>query len=119
MATSTIKNIPSVMAQGTSGGWYYRKWSDGVYESWKYAWGTNSTSFAAWGNLYYADIDGPAFPITFTETPVCLVTPHGSQSYIIGIWGVTTSKLSKIRFAHNTTSAAEAYANIYVRGFWK
>ena len=108
-----------VIEQGTSSNWTYRKWNSGLYECWKFAYGKSSQAFTQWGSLYYADINGPDFPTTFTGTPTCIITPYGSQAYIIGCYGITTTSLGKIRFGHNNTETVAAYANIYVVGNWK
>ena len=108
-----------VIGEGTSGGWYYRKWVSGKYECWKRVWGNASVSFSAWGSLFYADVDGPNFPITFAEVPIVIITPNGSQAYIIGNYNITTSAIGKIRFGHNSTGAVAAYADIYVYGRWR
>lgn len=107
-----------VIDEGNSGGWRYRKWNNGTYECWKYNWGS-SGAFAAWGSLYYRDIDGPTFPITFTQIPIVNLTPSDSQAYILGMYSVSTTKIGKIRFGHNNTNAVNSVANIYVIGNWK
>ena len=114
-----ILNTDLVIAQGSSGGWTYRKWSSGTYECWKFSWGTSSATAAAWGSLYYTDVDGPAFPLTFTETPTVILTPYGAYAYILGCYGITTSKIEKIRFGSSGSGAGAKYANIYVKGKWK
>ena len=114
-----ILNTDLVIAQGTSGGWTYRKWSGGSYECWRHNWGTASISFTQWQSLFYADADGPTFPITFTEQPIVLVTPVDSQAYILGCYSITTSKIGKIRFGHNMANSSRAWASIYVKGKWK
>lgn len=54
-----ILNTPVVVETGTSGNWYYRKWSDGTAECWgRYVFNVTATemSFAV------------SFPFTFADT---------------------------------------------------
>lgn len=60
MATSKIRNTPSIIEQGTSGIWTYRKWSDGTAECWGYK--QAQLALSAWGTWYYVRIDGDDYP---------------------------------------------------------
>ena len=61
----------TVIEQGTSGIWTYRKWSDGTAECWgsRSIGNLASSAFAAWGSLVSATITAVDFPITFTAEP--------------------------------------------------
>lgn len=108
-----------VIDEGTSGSWEYRKWNSGRYECWKRAVGQADATYTAWGSLFYKDVAAGSFPITFASQPTVLITPYGSQAYVLGCYGISTSSLGTIRFGHNGTSKADAYANVYAFGYWK
>jgi hypothetical protein len=68
-------SVPTIMAQGTSGIWTYRTWSDGTAECWgKKDVSVTFPSSANWGGLYTTGaISGSniSFPFgLFAETPV-------------------------------------------------
>lgn len=63
-----------VLAEGTDGIWYYRKWHSGKVE----CWGRSSVSVnisEPWGAIYYGSVDSYAYPSgLFTSAPMCQVT---------------------------------------------
>lgn len=67
--TSVIRNLPSIVEQGTSGIWTYRKWSDGTAECWGRH--TETGSFdVTWGSLYVHRVESKNYPSgLFIETP--------------------------------------------------
>ena len=63
-----------VVEQGSSNGWTYRIWSNGVKECW-YRTAVASASFSAWGNGYAtAEYTVPDYPFTFSSYPVVQMT---------------------------------------------
>lgn len=55
-----------VVESGTSGGWSYRKYSDGTYDCWrKYDFTPSSSS--SLGNIYYSNTGSVALPFTVTD----------------------------------------------------
>lgn len=121
--------VPSIEAQGTSGNWTYRKWSDGVYECWARKQVSAINISTAWGNLYTSGaVSGTnlLFPITFTEIPVVnasltvmsagaiLVPPGGTSST------TSTTQTGAFEFVRPSTLTGATYTiNYQVRGKWK
>lgn len=124
MATSTIRNLPSIVEQGTSGMWTYRKWSDGVSECWgKVQW---QTSYTQWGSVYYSTGSPQQnYPSgLFTEQPCEIVNLLGGGGD--GWLGAnTTAPASKdktgsyYRMRPNNTSTTTATIAIHSIGKWK
>lgn len=128
----TIKGdtVPSIVEQGTSGIWTYRKWSDGVGECWgKKDFTVNVTS--QWGSMYTSGaISGSniSFPYgLFAETPVVnasllvrsaggiLMAPGGAGSNIASI-----DQTGVYEIARGTSLSNAAYTiNYDVKGRWK
>jgi len=74
---------PYVTAQGTSSGWYYRRWSDKTYECWKTV-STSITSgnWTAWGSIYQSTTFARQnLPITLTAGHYEYVTAHATQDW--------------------------------------
>ena len=104
---------------GTSGGWTFRKWSNGIAE----AWCENSQSHAitsSMGSLYHSVNKSAAFPSgLFTAAPVVTAATKGG-GYIVGPQISAISKAA-ITFgvisgtAHTVTVPVEFYAV----GKWK
>lgn len=107
-----------VVEQGEQNGWKYRKWSNGFAECWYTTFGRASVNYQAWGNQYYADIDGIDFPFEFVEVK-SFFTPYGAQSWPIGNYGASETNTGKIRFASNAGGSHQAYCHIYAVGKWK
>ena len=72
--TSTIRYLPSIVAQGTEGGWTYRKWSDGTAECWG-RWAHHFGAFSANGTFYESGYTAKNYPSgLFTATPTLQYT---------------------------------------------
>lgn len=70
-----------IIAQGKSGDWYYRKWSDGIMECWRIISGTLTADYA-WGSVYCSSVyDGRYktvsswYPDKFISEPTVILTP--------------------------------------------
>ncbi len=127
----TIKGdtVPSIVEQGTSGIWTYRKWSDGVGECWGRS-NISTTITSAWGNMYTSGAitaTNKSFPFTFTTVPsvnvslsvnstAALLMPPGGTSYT-----TTTAQTGAFELARpNTLTSASVFTfNYYVIGKWK
>ena len=109
MAVSNLKNNISIIEQGTSGSWTYRKWNSGIYECW-----------VRTGNGSSVTIN---FPITFVEQPRILATSGSSQpastygSVNVFTRGTSTSK-TDIHFEANVSNV-NIWADVYVIGRWR
>lgn len=113
--TSTIRNLPTIVEQGTSGIWTYRKWSDGTAECWGRASKTlsgNSVETATYVN----------YPFAFTAPPFAIVSTSagGANNYLVRQLsdGSDASRL-RLFFANTYSGQTTIYAHIYAIGRWK
>lgn len=111
--------IDTVIAEGASGNWRYRKWASGIAECWIRDARTcviNSSS----GNIYYGASWSITPPITFSNTPVVQV--HGQPTSGVG-WltgdSATTGSAIYIRPVAPSSSTATFYYNVYCIGTWE
>lgn len=113
MATSTIRNLPSIVEQGTSGIWTFRKWSDGTAECWgKYSKKVSARS---------VDVDSfIQFPFSFTVTPtvVSSLVAGGTDLYRGHLGSITTAQVRLI-FINNYTSQVSMEMELHAIGKWK
>ncbi len=113
MAQSTLRNLPSIVEQGTSGIWTYRKWSDGTAE----CWGEYSKAVSARST----DVDNfIQFPFSFTVTPtvVSSVVAGGADYYRGHVESITTARVRLI-LINNYTSQVGMGMSLYAIGKWK
>lgn len=128
--TAGGNTVPTIVAQGTSGIWTYRKWSDGTAECWgKKDFTVNVAT--AWGSMYASGaISGSniSFPYNlFIEIPVVnasllvrsaggiLMAPGGAGSNI-----ASKSQTGVYEIARGTSLSNAAYTiNYDVKGRWK
>lgn len=63
----------SIIAEGTSGVWHYKKHASGVAECWTdgegYVIGNTPITTASWGGYVSGYVTPPSYPFTFTEIP--------------------------------------------------
>lgn len=108
-AINEVEARPYIVESGTSGNWYYRKWSDGIAECWANFYdGTVTISHQFTGT----------YPITFIAIP-CLQATGCNVAETDG----------GVRYAYSTATAYEvyikgawqhdAYCYIYATGRWK
>lgn len=112
-----------VVEQGTSGIWTYRKWNSGIAECWGlYTTGSVAIS-RAFGNIYthQNQIDGVAYPFTFTSAPYEVETIHNANCWIMyqNAQTTTTSKSFWIVRPVSYATSAQYAVDIYVKGTWK
>lgn len=62
--------VTEVIDQGSSGGWTYRKWSDGTLEMWGTATDTSKPNTSDAGGYRTAGVTPSNFPIAFTSVPI-------------------------------------------------
>lgn len=122
MASGKARNIPSIVEQGTSGIWTYRKWSDGTAECWgKDAGGTYTAT--AWGSWYYIRKDAvESYPEgLFVGTPVAQAWFTSAIDFITSPRGLGTANGTPTVLGVRPTTASNvtAYANYYAIGKWK
>ena len=110
--TSTIRNLQSIVEQGASGNWIYRKWSDGTAECWGLA-VSGSAAFAPTGNVFYRTIDNIAFPSgLFISTPRIVLsiqmenlggsslTRSSASAFSVGVISSASTARSITLYAH-------------------
>lgn len=123
--TSVIRNLPSIVEQGVSGIWTYRKWSDGTAECWG-AKSITANSWQTWGSWYYIGASEEAYP---TDLFTTVFSVQGSLSTgggdtISSIAGRPTNlaktapKITAVRPTAGSTPA-NAYAFWHTIGRWK
>lgn len=117
---TTKDTVDYVVAQGSSGGWPYRKWASGWAECW-HATKVTPKTFTANGTLYYTDIITIPYPFNFANAPVAFVSSYNSNVIGATMNGNDLGSIS-IRMI-TTTNTASNYADrtikIYVSGRWK
>lgn len=114
-------NVDSIIEQGTSGIWTYRKYASGIAECWgsKNYTGTVSTS---WGSMYVLTCTPPAYPITFTEKPVVtrdLTQNTGTSCWLTGWSAGSTTSMGTFAIIRPTTGSVDVNVNFHVIGKWK
>jgi hypothetical protein len=71
-----------IVEQGMAKYWYVRKWHSGYAECW-YKRTVDVNLDTPWGAaLYYGIVNATAYPITFTETPMCHITCESSDDQV-------------------------------------
>lgn len=125
--TINDNEVPTIAAQGTSGDWSYRLWSDGTAECWARISVTttlSNSSNAGWyssGELYATNL---TYPFTFKTIPSVTVNinPTGSTWAIIFPSNTAASTTSTGSYQLNSMSSftSKTYQISYqVRGRWK
>lgn len=102
-----------VIAEGASGEWSYRKWSNGRIEAWAtHAFGSQTGT--AWGSQYYKDVTLPLPSGLFSSAPK-IYAVSANQSWVVYGASATTSSIS-LRSLRNASNAAAMTINFYVVG---
>ena len=112
--------VPLVIAQGSSGGWTYRKWNNGWCECWCSVTGTVAIT-TAWGAVYEGTIGYFTFPVTFASAPHCIAQLSGNtagSSAWLHTAGVTDTTTTPTYMACRATSASMSIRlSIYAYGY--
>ena len=119
--------MPTIVAQGTSSSWTYRKWSDGLYECWRTLSVTSAVATSTNANWYSSgelSTTNLTFPITFTERPTTVVQtmPTGSSYCIVFPSNTTgsTTKTGSYQLMSMSSLTSRAHLLTYqVKGKWK
>lgn len=117
LTTKDIKDY--VVAQGTSGGWTYRKWNSGIAECW----------FAGYADLIYDNVANSlyrgygavTFPFAFSARPVVVYSCYLTNGYD---WsGKVVASTSSFNFYGVSQSSLESTESVtiyaYAIGQWK
>ena len=121
MATSTIKNIPTIVEAGIDGIWRYRKWSDGVAECWGCQTKTMSgVSQTAPFSGYEYDFGMIAFPTgLFITVPIANVSGKVGSSYNVVSYANVYQAGVSVALQSNASSSYTCNAYIQAKGRWK
>lgn len=117
--TSTIRNLPSIVASGKDNFWIWRKWSDGTAECWG-TWGGTLNHYATIGTFYgyYTNVSFPSglFALRPTLTYNCAV--GSSFSISAGNMNITATS-ANVYAMSNSSGAQSVLFDMYVKGRWK
>lgn len=108
----------SIVEQGTSGDWTYRKWSNGTAECWlkKSFSVTISTVATSW---HRGQINNTSIPSgLFIESPLCFATSN-SSTYWVGVNGVSKSVIGNIYIYDVVNGTSTVWLSVYLIGKWK
>lgn len=116
--------VDYIVEQGTSNGWYYRKWNNGNAECWISKTYDNVEMTQTWGQLYESsDSYYLTYPFTFKEKPCYVITPTeadgGVLSTEIEAYDATTSRTGRFRFCKAVSKTASVSCSCFVFGKWK
>ena len=128
-STNVVENqaitnyVDQIEEIGTSGGWIYRKWRNGISECYKNITPSGIAVNNAWGTgLYYGTVTGETFPTNlFIETPCINYTCIGGTSLIcMNSTNASSTTTGDIQVARGTSNAsAGCNISIYAIGKWK
>lgn len=116
---TTKETADYVVAQGTSGGWTYRKWANGTAECWFY--GYNSLTYDNEANGLYRGYGAVTFPFAFYARPVVVYSCYLTNGYdwsgkvVASTSGFTFYGISQTSIESTTSATIYAYAI----GQWK
>ena len=116
----------TVVAQGTSGGWTYRKWASGIAECWGRFSHSSVAITSRWGSTYESGLFEQAYPFIFVGSVACLITLSPNQGVGNVLSGIEiastlaeTTKTHRYAFTSETSATMNASANIIAIGRWK
>lgn len=116
VAQSDFDAQDTIVEQGTSGAWCYRKWDGGTLECWgRMSVTTDITS--VWGSLYCGAVEAVAFPFEFVSVPNCQVSVElgeATDSVFVACNGNTTmTSAPSIMLCKPTSAEAQHYDILY------
>ena len=116
------ENIVYIVESGTSGIWYYRKWSDSTAE----CWGSYNLTISINSNFgdyhYYGVIAEQNFPTgLFVETPHTILSVTDDNGNIFGIKRHSNKYTTGAMYALSPVSSDSetVYVDIEAKGRWK
>ena len=109
----------TVVAQGTSGIWTYRKWASGIAECWATQTETLSNSFTT-DNKYGYVFPSLSFPFSFTASPVMAFSGKvGTAAAFLGYSNVASTAILSCQILTLLSGSQTCEARYYVVGRWK
>lgn len=118
---NTVESMTDyVIDEGTTGGWYYRKWHGGRYECWTRQTVTVAVT-TAWRNMYYGDITALSYPIEFTDYPILQVTGQtaNGNAWVAPKSDFTKSSTGTSSVYSPTSITLSVTVNYYAQGSWR
>ena len=111
-------NVDTIVEQGTSGIWTYRKWASGVAECWGWYQGTISLPNNMAG-VYYSPSTVINYPFPFVEN--CLTVTGGSMTTVnwARSFADTTNYASFIVVANEQQNNVVVIVQLQAKGRWK
>ena len=119
------ENIVYIVESGTSGIWYYRKWSDGTAECWcsyNLTIPINEPFDPSKDYHYYGVIPEQKFPIgLFIESPLTILSVTDDYGNIFGIKRHSKQNTTGAMYAVSPVSSDSdiVYVDIEAKGRWK
>ncbi len=110
--------VSVIEEEGTSGIWYYRKWSSGIAE----CWGQPAKSVASSGTFLGANAYSTFFELPsglFVSVDSANANPRVGSSYAIPAYIITDPTSVGVDALSNESGTKDFSANIFVRGRWK
>lgn len=110
--------VSVIEEEGTSGIWYYRKWSSGIAE----CWGQPAKSVASSGTFLGANTYSTYFALPsglFVSVDSANANPRVGSSYAIPAYINTNPTSVGVDALSNESGTKDFSANIFVRGRWK
>ena len=107
----------AIVEEGTTGNWYYRKWSNGTAECWR-RYSASSATFSAAGNIFYRNFTITLPSSLFVSVPCIIATPGMSN-----VGGASISSVTKTSFVMSVISSSSTARAVdlhtYAIGLWK
>lgn len=120
---STVDEVADyIIAEGTSGMWYWRKWASGVAECWCKKSISVSGVSTAWGSWYYHEkVEIGSFPFAFMEMPsVVVFNESGTEGVIMNGGDCSATSAPSVYIARPGTFGVTSYiVGVIAKGRWK
>lgn len=101
-----------VTEEGSSGSWYYRKWSSGKVEAWAYVSFTSATPTAWASPIRYIDQTFSIPSGIFTSAPNVIGSSNSNQCWVVNA-AASSSTAGSMRFSTVATSALTPNVRLY------
>lgn len=109
----------TIVEQGTSGDWSYRKYANGFAECFGY-FAPTSGNGTQLGNLYYRTYTvNSNFPFAFTEKPTLLITPASAALGIVGDVTYSETQFTRYDTYRGNGGTVGSAVSVHVFGKWQ
>ena len=121
-----ISGCDAIHSQGTTDGWYWRKFANGTAECWRRVSQTVDID-ATWSSMYIGDCEEVVFPFAFASAPICNATVESGMALTLVSWqgtagsGTTTAtKPASLRVARfGAATGVNLIIAYHAIGRWK